>query len=111
MHLREYKSQSKLHPSLDGILACMIKVSRKLSEVDQRLDHQCAFLHVQDVWPTAVLDKGSLQSLLKKIEPSYKVPSATHIAQVVQCKHELGKRILKEKLTAEVTCLVVTTDI
>jgi len=39
-----------------------------------------------------------LRGTLKYIEPGYKVPSATHITQVVHRKHKAGKRLLKQKL-------------
>ena len=64
----------------------------------------------QHLWPAALEGHG-FKALLKYIKPGYKVPTATYIAQVVHRKHEAGKRLIKEKLTADSTSLAITSDI
>ena len=64
-----------------------------------------------DIRPAAIVEGDGFKALMKFVEPGYKVPSATHIAQIVHQKHELGKRILKEKLKLEANGLAFTTDI
>ena len=64
-----------------------------------------------DIRPAAIVEGDGFKALMKFVEPGYKVPSATLIAQIVHQKHELGKRILKEKLKLEANGLAFTTDI
>ena len=47
---------------------------------------------VQDLRPAAIVEGRGFEALLRYIEPGFKVPSATHIVQVVCRKHEGSSR-------------------
>jgi len=107
VHSNEYKTKSKHDPTLDAFIArskCPTSRAKRITDL-------IADMVMQDLRPVALVEGRSFEALLKYIEPGYKVPSATHIAQVVRRKHEAGKWRLKQKLTADSTSLAITTDI
>lgn len=63
---------------------------------------------VRDLWPQAIAEGEGFKTLLKYIEPGYKVHAATHIGQLLSKKHQQGKEALKKKLK-EVD-ISITTD-
>ena len=65
---------------------------------------------VCDLRPAAVVEGEGFKNLLKCLEPAYKVPSSTHISELVKKKYVVAKEQLKDKLN-EVGSLGITTDI
>ena len=107
IHSNKYKTKSKHDPTLDAFITW----SKCTTSHAKRITDLIADMVAQDFWPAALVEGRGFEALLKYIKSGYKVPSATHIAQVVRCKHKAGKRLLKQKLTADSTSLAITTDI
>ena len=63
-----------------------------------------------DLRPAAIVEGKGFNRLVKSLEPGYKVPSATHISEMVRKKHVAAKQILKDRLQ-DVVSLSVSTDI
>ena len=71
-----------------------------------------ANLVARDIHPAAIVEGEGFKALLNFVEPGYKVPTSTHIAKIIHQRHDLGKRLLKEKLQAEAKVgLALTIDI
>ena len=45
----------------------------------------------QDLQPAATVEGEGFHSLMRYVEPGYKVPSAMHITKAVHQKHDIGK--------------------
>ncbi len=65
----------------------------------------------RDLLSAAMVEGDGFRALLKYLEPGYKVPSPTHVAEMVRRKHEACKQALKERLQTEAAKLAITTDI
>ena len=64
-----------------------------------------------DLRPLCIVEGEGFLSLLRYLEPGYKVTSAMHIASLVHCKHKTGQEKLNEILGREVLSVSFTTDI
>lgn len=65
----------------------------------------------RDLRPAAIVKGEGFRALLNYIEPGYKIPSDTHIASVIQKKHEVGKRTMMQRLKNENAFTAFTSDI
>ena len=85
-HPSEVKEQQQQQQStLSTILTrtiCSDSRAKRISEL-------IADMVAHDLQPTAM-------ALLQYLEPGYQIPSAVHIAQLVQRKHKIGKQLLKK---------------
>ena len=93
VHCNEYKTKSKHDPSLDAFIA----QSKCPTSRVKRITDLIADMVAQDPRPAALVEGRGFETLPKYIEPGCKVPTATHVAQVVRRKHEAGKRLFEEK--------------
>ena len=65
---------------------------------------------VCDLRPAAVVEGEGFKNLMKCVEPGYKVPSSTHVSELVKKKYAAAKERLKDRLK-QVGSLSITTDI
>ena len=110
IHPSEFKGQTKQQEQQSSLDPFVARAKCPHSRAKQITD-LIANMVACDIRPAAIVEGDGFKALMKFVEPGYKVPSATHIAQIVHQKHELGKRILKEKLKLEANGLAFTTDI
>ena len=66
---------------------------------------------VHDLRPAALVKGAGFKALMNYIEPGYRVPTATHIAEMVRQKFVIGKDNMKRYFQSEVHFMAVTTDI
>ena len=66
---------------------------------------------VHDLRPAALVEGTGFKALMNYIEPGYRVPTATHIAEVVRQKFASGKNSIKHYVQSEVHFMAFTTDI
>lgn len=64
----------------------------------------------RDLRPIAVVTGAGFRSLINFLEPAYRVPSATQVTKLIQRKHDVGLKLLSEKLTP-VRAVALTTDL
>ena len=105
IHSNEFKP--KQQPSLDAFVIrgkCPHSRAKRITEL-------IADMAARDLRPATVVEGDGFKALLKFIEPGYKVPSATHIAQVVRRQYEAAKVALKQKLKEDALSLAITSDI
>ena len=103
---------SKLHSpqgqcSLDPYLShgkCSDTCAKKIAKhiVDMVICNLC---------PAALVEGAGFKALMNYIEPGYRVPTSTHIAEVVRQKFVIGKDNMKRYFQSEVHFMAVTTDI
>ena len=108
IHPNEFKPEKhKQQPSLDGFLSrskCPASRAKRITEL-------VVDMVARDLRPAAIVNGEGFQALLNYIEPGYKVPTDTHIAQAVRQKHDTSKKALKKQLNQESSFIALTSDI
>ena len=109
IHPKDYKleqsSATSTSTSLDNFLkASVLSHSRHITEL-------ITDMVARDLLPAAIVKGEGFRALLNYIEPGYKIPSDTHIASVIQQKHEVGKRAMMQRLKNENAFIAFTSDI
>lgn len=113
IHPSDFKALTKEKPPLrqstvDGFV-CRAKCSNARAK---QITELIANMVARDIRPAAIVEGEGFKALLKFIEPGYQVPTSTHISKILQQKHQLGKRVLKEKIQSDADVgLALTTDI
>ena len=101
--LKSPPNQSSLDPYLSH---------SKCSETRaKRITEHIVDMVVRDLRPAALVEGAGFKALMNYIEPGYRVPTATHIAEVVRQKFINGKDSMKQYLESELHFMAITTDI
>ena len=106
-HPGELNNPQKQNPSLDRFLARSRCPNSRAKQITGLIGNMVA----QGLRPAATVEGEGFHSLMRYVEPGYKVPSAVHIAKVVHQKHDIGKRALNERLQMEGQSIAITSDI
>lgn len=103
----DHSSATSASTSLDNFLSkskCPPSCSRHITEL-------ITDMVARDLRPAAIVKGEGFRALLNYIETGYKIPSDTHIASVIQKKHEVGKRAMMQRLKNENAFTAFISDI
>ena len=103
---------SKLHfPQGQCSLDPYLSYSKCSDGCAKKITEYIVDMVVRDLRPAALVEGAGFKALINYIEPGYRVPTATHIAEVVRQKFVIGKDNMKRYFQSEVHFMAVTTDI
>ena len=103
---------SKLRPPEDRPCVNAYLSKAKLPEsCAKRITEHITDMVVRDLCPTTMVKGIGFQALMNYVEPGYRVPSTTHIAEVARRKFANGKATIKDYLQTEVEFFAFTIDI
>ena len=108
IHPKEFNPRQKSKPaSLEQFLSRTTCSAIRGKRITELISEMVA----RDLRPAATVKGEGFQALLNFIEPGYKIPSDTHIANIVRQRYEATKNALTVKMKKEFAFTAFTSDI
>ena len=101
------ESSKAKQTSLDSVLKPRQCSESRSREITERVINMIAM----DMRPIRMVECKGFKELLSFLEPGYTLPSRKHVRDIIQYKHDLGIKQLREKLSKEAVSVALTTDI
>ena len=101
---------SKLRPPEDQpCLNAYLSKTKCSDGCAKKITEHITDMVVRDLRPAAIVEGTGFKALINYIEPGYRVPSSTHIAEVARRKFTDGKAAIRRYMQAEVKFFAFTT--
>ena len=65
----------------------------------------------ENTHPLSIMADSGLEHLLAFLEPSFTIPSRTHLASIIKQRYEQGKKELVKVLRQQASAIVITTNL